>query len=307
MNLGHITSFLAVASSGSLTAAAQTLFLTQPAISQHIKALEEHLNVRLFVRHKSGMQLTPEGEELRTVCQAVVHAAEDISFQVQRLNHLKRGKIKIQLTSFLCSALTPALVGFKGEYPGVQLSLNFDNTEGVIRSIRTHKADIGFACTMPTVLPSGVQSLTVHCEKLILVADAGHPLVAKAAVTPADIGEHLFVTREVGTFTRQHAEAWFSEQFRPKNIIETSRVASVRELVLAGALSILPATSVRSDLADGKMVALPAEGLRSDVDCALYLSSARPLSRAARVFLQLAVRRGCLNRGDQLEEWLAGF
>ena len=303
MNLEHLTSFLAVASTGSLTAAARTLFITQPAISHHIKGLEDQLGIQLFVRHKKGMMLTAEGEELRSACQDVIRAAEDVSFQVQQINHLKKGRIVLTLTSFLSNALTPAVLAFKKEYPGIHISLIFNNTDHVVSCIKNNQADIGFACTVAPA-SSSVASGLVHSEQLLLVAGAGHPLTGKESVSPDDLRDYLFVTREVGTFTRQHTEQWFGSATLPANTIETTRSESVRNLIFAGAVGIMPENSVREDITEGKLRALPAKGLQSWVDCSAYISTARPLSKAALTFLHIAQKKRCFSRPDQLQSWL---
>ncbi len=303
MNLGHLTTFLQVASTGSLTGAAQALCLSQPAISHHIKSLEEDLGVRLFIRHKKGMQLTVEGEELRSACRTVMRAADDISFQVQQINGLKRGKVVVTLTSFMGSALTPAILAFKREYPLVQVEMVFNNTDKVLDRLKENRADLGFAASSPlTGVP--VTGRLVHRERILLLAPADHSLCGRTTITPADLREHLFVTRETGTFTRQFTEDWFGDIPMPANTIETTRSNSVRDLILAGAVGLAPENVMIRDIAEGKVAVLPAGGLRPWVECSVYISRSRPLSKAARAFLETLCAARCLSDAEGLPGWL---
>lgn len=303
MNLGHLTTFLHVASTGSLTAAAQELSLTQPAVSHHIRTLEEDLGVRLFIRHKKGMRLTAEGGELRAACRGVMRAAEDISFQVQRINSLKRGKVVISLTSFIGTALTPALLAFKREYPQVRLDLIFNNTDEVLDNIKENRVDIGFATTV-SLSGAAAMGTAVHRERVLLLARADNPLCRLKTVLPGDLHDQLFVIREPGTFTRQFTEAWFVDVPMPVNLIETSRSTSVRDLILAGAVGLAPENVMNKDIAEKAVVVLPAKNLQSWVDCSVYIPRSRPLSKAAMVFLRMLCQERCLSNATGLDDWL---
>ena len=303
MNLGHLTTFLTVAETGSLTAAAQALFITQPAVSHQIKALEKDLGVRLFVRQKKGMLLTVEGEDLRAACRNVMRAADDLSFQVQRINDLKRGKVVISTTSFVSNALIPAVMAFKEEYPLVSVSLIFNNTGQVVECTKNNTVDIGFASSREDT-HSSLASSPVHREQLLLLAKRGHPLCGKERVRPDDLRDHLFVTREVGTYTRKYTEEWFGSCPMPENTVETTRAGSVRALIFAGGVGIVSESSMREEILEGKISVLPAENLESWVDCSVYTSTARPLSKAARAFLETVCREKCLSRTEDLRAWL---
>ena len=303
MNLGHLTTFLTVADVGSLTAAAQALFITQPAVSHQIKALEKELGVRLFTRQKKGMLLTAEGEDLRSACRSVMRAAEDLSFQVQQINELKRGKVVIAMTSFVSNALIPAVMAFKREYPLVGVSLIFNNTDHVLECVKSNTVDIGFASS-PQEHHASLTIGPAHREQLLLLAKNDHPLCGRERVRPEDLHGHLFVVREVGTYTRRYIEEWFGSCPMPDNTVETTRAAVVCSLIFAGAVGIMPESNMRDDIAEGKIRVLPAEGLESWVDCSVYASTARPLSKAARSFLEIVCQERCLSRTNDLRVWL---
>ena len=95
MELNHLQSFIAVAKLGHLTRAAETLHLSQPALSGQIKALEENLGVTLFERSSSGMSLTTSGRRLLEDAQRVIEAVEQLKHAAQRLRGLTTGTIKL--------------------------------------------------------------------------------------------------------------------------------------------------------------------------------------------------------------------
>jgi DNA-binding transcriptional LysR family regulator len=246
---------------------------------------------------------TVEGEALRAAGRDVIRAAENIPFRIQQINSLKQGKIAITLTSFLSSALTPALLRFKREYPLVGIELLFNNTDKVFEYVKGNRADFGFSSGREA-RDFSLTGVTVHRERLLLLARAGHPLCGREKITPEDLRGHLFVIREAGTFTRQFTEEWFDTVPMPSNMIESTRSSSVRDLILGGAVGLAPENVMRADMADGKVCVLPAENFHPWVECRIYASKARPLSAAARTCLDLICREKDLSHAESLSLWL---
>jgi DNA-binding transcriptional LysR family regulator len=145
MELNHLQSFIAVAKLGHLTRAAETLHLSQPALSGQIKALEENLGVTLFERSSSGMSLTTSGRRLLEDAQRVIEAVEQLKHAAQRLRGLTTGTIK------LGTVLEPSTLQLGGmlalafeRHPQLELELHQVLSSDALVGVRNGTLDASF-------------------------------------------------------------------------------------------------------------------------------------------------------------------
>ena len=303
MNLALLTTFLAVAESGGFTKAAREMFLTQPAISQHIHALEEKLGVTLFIRRGQKIQLTCEGEELRRHARAIMKAVEEAEFSLKEMSVLKRGRLRIGATMYMAYLLPPVLVEFKRHYPLVQVDVRFHNSAKVIQLVEDGSVDIGFAGGM--INKSSRLSVTpVHAERLALVAPPDHPLAGSQLVKPADLHPHMLAVRERGTYTRRRVMDWFAHESLPENLIEVSRIEAALQLALNGCLTFVPEGTISREISTGRLVSLPTEGLTSDMEYNLYFIGTTIPGVTSYVFLKLLAKLPVLSAITALKELL---
>lgn len=286
MNPTLISTFLAVAETGSFTRAARETFVTQPAVSQQIRALEEHLGVRLFVRSAQRIHLTPEGEEFRHRARAVIKAQQEAELAMSEMNALQRGRLRIAATMFMAYLLPPALTAFKRRHPKIQIDVRFHNSAKVLQLVEDGSVDFGFAGGMAD-LPANLGVTPIHVERLVLAAPPDHPLVDRPSVEPADLAPHMVVIRERGAYTRRRIEEWFGAVPLPESLIEVGRIEAAIRLALAGCLAFVPDGAIAPDAGAGRLVALPARGLAFELEYNLYLFGETLPSVAARVFLEL--------------------
>lgn len=299
LNLSFLNSFLAVASAGSFTAAAQELFITQPAVSQHIHALEEELGVRLFIRKGRGAVLTEEGLVLREKTQELMQTLEDVRTSIQDRNELKRGKIRLAVTELLIYLLPPVLLEFKKRYPGVEVELLCDNTPTVVRMVAEGNVDFALARVVFS-LSQRLESRLVHMDKLVLVAPAWHPLAESGMVTAQALRGETLALRERGAYTRECAITWFKGHELPASTIETNTMAGMREMVLNGCVAFLPEGVVQQDIKNGRLASLAASACKVNMEYHFYARKGDPLSRATTVFLELLAHSGQLSHGHAL-------
>ena len=194
MNLSFLNSFLAVSSSGSFTAAAQELFITQPAVSQHIHALEDELGVRLFVRRGRGTVLTEEGRVLRAKTEELMRTLDDVRTCLQDASELRRGRIHLAVTELAVYLLFPVVLEFKKRYPGIEVVVTCTNTAEILRLITEGVADYGVA-RKAAISSQRVGGKLVHVERLVLVAPSWHPLAGVPQVRPHDLEGEILALR----------------------------------------------------------------------------------------------------------------
>ncbi len=290
MKLDQLRTFQQVALTGSFTKAARELFLTQPAVSQQIKALENSYRVKLFDRSGKKVQLTNEGEALYSKINVLLNELKDIERLFEDLSEREIGRIDIASTAIFSTYFLPQAMGnFIKKYHGVELELHTGNSHKVISKLLEGSADFGFG---GVVKPEpDIQYTMIHQEPFIFVAGANHPLTVKPRIDVEDLKSFPFIWREHGTLIRRKMEEMLGgRQSRMffKNVIEIQNVETVKRLVEEGyGVTIIPEIAVRREISEGWLKQVHFDGL--DLKASYYLlhPRKRPLSRHARAFLHL--------------------
>ena len=142
LNLYHI--FHTVAECGNISAAANRLFISQPAISKSISRLEQNLNTTLFVRSSRGVSLTPEGEILQKQVDsafASIRQGEDL---LRKAEELGMGRLSIGVSTTLCRyVLLPCLRAFIHQNPHIRISVSCQSSNQTIKALENGEIDIG--------------------------------------------------------------------------------------------------------------------------------------------------------------------
>lgn len=289
MNIGFLNTFIVVAETESFTRAAKELGITQPAVSQHIRALEEAYKVRLFQRHAQKVRLTPEGEALKQKAREFFRALAEVQNCMENINELRQGCLTLAVNVFLTHLVSPVVMQFKKLYPGVLIKLYCHNTRKIVRMV-SH-GDVDFALGGAVAGESGsLFSIPLRTETFALVVRPDHPLAGRDEVTPADLAASIFVVREAGTYTREHVANWFGETPLPTALVETNSLETTYQLVLAGAAAFLPKWMVAEDVAAGKAVCLSCRDFASAQEYCLFVQQKTALSLACRTFLTMLAR-----------------
>lgn len=168
MELHQLRSFAAVAEAGHLTRAAERLHLSQPAVSAHVKALEEELGVALFARSARGMQLTREGESLLAHARAVLESAGELERAARSLRRELSGDLRIALNSdaeFL--RVRELLEALRAEHPRLAVHLPQSMSNLIAEEVRAGTLDGGFA--YGECPPQGLEALRLAGIELVVV------------------------------------------------------------------------------------------------------------------------------------------
>ena len=176
LELYQLRTFVAVAEEAHLTRAAEKLFISQPAVSAHIKALEEELGVALFTRSPRGMQLTREGQALRPRAEAALKSVGDFLIQARTLRENLSGELKIALNTdpdlLRVRRLMDAL---RAAHPKLQVHLPQSSSNIIIEDVRAGRLDGGFAFVSAPAgenLPPELSGLHLATTSLHVVAPA---------------------------------------------------------------------------------------------------------------------------------------
>ncbi|MGV8853791.1 MAG: LysR substrate-binding domain-containing protein [Devosia sp.] len=200
MTLDQLRIFLEVAEQQHITRAAQTLNLTQSAVSAAVAALEARHGVGLFDRVGRAIRLNDTGRAFVPEARGVLDRAKAAENALDDLSALRRGRLSIMASQTIASHWLPGrLVAFHRAYPPVEIELGFANTDLVADGVESGRAELGLV-EGDVRRPSLASAVLDHDEMVVVVAP-GHAW-ANRAVTPAELGGTAWVVRETGSGTR---------------------------------------------------------------------------------------------------------
>jgi LysR family transcriptional regulator, transcriptional activator of the cysJI operon len=229
--------FRAVAEQRSFRKAAEELYLTQPAVSLQIKALEKDLGVQLVDRSGTSVRLTPAGDVLldysRRVHKLLAHAEHEIA----ALNGNRAGHLMLGASTTIAQYVLPRLLGeFCAEHPRVFPALISGNTESIVEAVKQQRIALGFIEGPP-------RSRDVHTEpflrdELVLIAPAAHEWAERSAIACADLSNAAMLVRERGSGSRRILEMALERhgiRQRALNIVmELDSTEAIKSAVEAG-------------------------------------------------------------------------
>lgn len=175
MELKHLRSFVFVAETGSFSIAASRCYVTQSAISQHIKALEEDLDCKLLLRTSHTITLTEFGEELLPRAKDILKQTEDCKEHINAINNCLTGELRLGVGSFIIPYIRKAAFIFMERYPNVRLNVDFGKASHLNKHLRDHSIDLAF--TMNTAYEEeGIDSQKCIPFRIYAMMRDTHPL-----------------------------------------------------------------------------------------------------------------------------------
>ena len=203
MTLRHFRIFVAVCDSMNMTAAAQSLFMSQSAISQAISELEKYYDVRLFERLSRKLYLTQAGEKLLSYARHMLRMNVEVEKDMKSLH--ETGSIRIGASVTVGANVLPKLVSaFKQLNPEASIEVFEDNTQQVEKLILHDKIDIGLVegeTTSPDIVNTPFMD-----DELVLICGAAHRFAGLSMIEPHELEKEDFIIREKGSGTRKTFE-----------------------------------------------------------------------------------------------------
>ena len=253
--------FHAVAKHLSFTRAAETLFMTQPAVTFQIKQLEEHLGTRLFDRAQGRISLTPAGQLALDYAERILALSAELDTRLKELGGQAAGPLAIGASMTVGEYVLPQLIGqFKAQFPAVMPTLFVGNSEAVQERVAERTLDLGFIegdSHLPTL-----QSDVCCDDELHVVCSPSHPLAREAALRPALLAQHAYISREAGSGTREVIDRYLTKAGVPpeqmNRVVELGSPEAVKGLVATGmGFTIMSRVIVAKELQLGQLVQVP--------------------------------------------------
>ncbi|MGK6317447.1 LysR substrate-binding domain-containing protein [Neorhizobium sp. DT-125] len=286
MNLRQIEVFQAVMRAGSITAGAELLNLSQPAVSRQIERLERVSKLKLFSRVGRGLQPTPEGMAFYEEVKRAFVGLENLRHIADTISNFNTGNLRITSLPALGFGFLPRVISrFSKQYPNVDVSLQVRSAGSVRGVTATQEFDIGF-------LPGPASDCDERSERFarvdgVCVLPSGHPLSAKSEIAPADIAGLPFIALVKDDITRRQIEQIFENtgrELRPH--IETQFAATVCNFVVSGAGVSVISPFAAADFASHGLVMRRFRPVVK-IDYVMVRPSMRPQSAVARKFLSV--------------------
>ena len=232
MRHSQLRAFHYVAYLGGFSRAAEFLFLTQPAISEQVRKLEQDHDVLLFHRERKRVRLTNEGEQLFRYNKQYFEVEKKIEEYLSATSAVVDGELRIVADS--AHHITFLLGKFCKQYPHVSVTLNTGNTESILENLRAYNAEIGIVGAVPQ--GKDMEILDLGSTEITAFAANDFPLSSKRSLTIKDLSKLPLIFRESGSKTRQKlVDEAKKHGINLKPAIVAEGREAVREVVASGA------------------------------------------------------------------------
>ncbi|SFD61938.1 DNA-binding transcriptional regulator, LysR family [Paenibacillus catalpae] len=301
LNFHQLHIFYTVAERGSFSAAAQSLHMTQPAVTMQVQSLEDYFGTKLLQRSTKRIDLTEAGRALMPYARRSIELIRDTDQAMSAFTKQLKGRLQLGASLTIGEYILPRLLGpFGQSFPEISISMKVMNTAQIMDEIMNHQLTFGLI-EAPVNHPD-MQMEAVMSDELRLIVPKDHPLSKRPTVMLDEVVEYPFVLREQGSGTRLVME----EQLKRKNIdpadlkivMELGSTGAVKSAVEAGlGVSFVSESSVKHEVALGLLHVVPIEDVRFKRQFySIYLKSTL-LPISAVTFLTFL-------REKDLQQWL---
>lgn len=287
MQLESLKMFCDVVESGSFSRAAQINHVTQSAVSQQIRALENRYQQKLLSRSARQVTPTPAGERLFRGCKEILARFGEVEQEIREQGTEVAGTTSVAaIYSVGLHELQNILKSLLKAHPKVNVRLSYRPSEQVYDSVILGSAEIGIVAYPQA--RAGVDVVPFRNDKLVVVFPAGHPLASKSKVSMSAMAGLPFVAFDKEAPTRKAIDRLFREKNLSLNTtLELDNVETIKRAVEMGlGVTVLPLATVQQETALGTLVARPfAEGTFTR-PIGLLVRKGKYLDRAAQAVLE---------------------
>lgn len=255
MNFHQLHIFYTVSARGSFSAAAQTLHMTQPAVTMQVQALEDYFGTKLFNRSTKKIVLSEAGQALLPYALRRIQLIQETDLAMSAFSHKLEGRLQLGASLTIGEYVLPRLLGpFGKEYPNISIMMKVMNTSQIMEEIHKHQLNFGLI-EAPITHPDMVIE-PVMGDELKLIVPQDHPLAQQPEVTLEEALQYPFVLREQGSGTRSvMEEQLLAKGLDPgamKVVMELGSTGAVKSAVEAGlGITIISTSSVKHEVTLG--------------------------------------------------------
>ncbi|ASS92526.1 LysR family transcriptional regulator [Peribacillus simplex] len=233
-----LKTFVTLVEVKNFTKTAEILLMSQPSVSLHIKKLEEEFQTKLFLRSPKFLKVTLTGEILYDRAKQMITIYEQTRQDIQEHDKSIKGELKIGASFTIGEYILPSLlIDLQEDYPELELQVVIGNTEEIVQAVRLYKVDIGLIEGQ-----TNEKELSVHPfmqDELFIVSSNNHELANKDEVEITDLHDQAWVTREVGSGTREYLNHVIrSNGLKIKSILTISSNQGIKETLIKNGVGL---------------------------------------------------------------------
>jgi len=304
INLHQLQIFQAVAEHKSYSRAAEALYLSQPAVSLQVRALERDIGLPLFERQTRPLKLTEAGQELLRYSERIFALMDETRMVLTELGGAKRGTVKVAASSTAGIYVVPsALGGFHREHPTIKLTLDVVNRFSVQEKLLADEVDLAVMGLIEDA--HELEVATFVPNELVVIAAPAHPLVGQHAISLEALRGETLLLREDGSGTRTDVERLLGGvEGLPVHVgMELRSSGAIKQAVAAElGIAVMPLAAIELELAAKRLVMLDVWGFPVHRHWSLARRKGRHLSAAADALWDFLLEyRDSLAAGHRLE------
>jgi DNA-binding transcriptional LysR family regulator len=276
--------YLAVVEAGSISAAARSLGLTQPAASQQLQELERQLGLRLLDRAAGRAVPTAAGQALIVPARRALAAAEDVVAAAAAHRSGDTGRVRLGTGATACIyLLPPALAAVRRRLPGIDIAVSTGNTAEVLRRVEDGELDLALV-TLPVPRSRSLLITRLLTDPQLALVPDGMAAQVSLAARPAELARLPLILYETGGKVRQLTDGWFGRAgVTPRPAMELGNVEAIKGLVGSGlGCSILPSLALEGGVPGASVRPLRPALTR---DLGLVLRKEKVVDRGLRAML----------------------
>jgi DNA-binding transcriptional LysR family regulator len=247
----QLEAFVEVVRRGSVTGAARTLYVTQPALTARLNALERDVGAPLLVRRRGGVRLTDAGRTFLPYAERALQAVADGRAVLTELRHGAAGYVSICASPIVSTYALPTILNrFSQTHPGVQVAVRTGHSEEMIALVKRDEVSVGL---LRAFNDPDVEQFTLYEDELVLVVHAAHPCGNVVRLT--DLGDEHFVLFDRASSYHELTNAMFLEAgIAPRSVMELDNVDSAKKMIELGlGVAFLPQVAVVHEVRSGTL------------------------------------------------------
>ena len=251
MQLAQVEGFLEVARRANLSRAAEALYITQPALTARLRALEAEVGSPLFRRGRRGMALTDAGRAFQPYAERALRALQEGASAIERLPLID--ELVLGAAPAISTYVLPQLlVRFESEHPAVRLSVRTGHSEEILEMVVRGDVQVGLARELHH--PS-LETMALYEDELVLVVEPGHLLARNRRVTLERVRDARLILFDRTSSYYDLTNALFRPAGTlPRGVLELDHIDAAKQMVLAGlGVALLPTTAVARELGNGTL------------------------------------------------------
>lgn len=284
--------FESIARTGSFTAAANELHLTQPTISVQIKKLTDIVGMPLFEVMGKKVHLTAVGNQLLKTCHGVFKELNDFEMTMSNIRGVKEGTLKLSGVTTV-EYFAPRILGdFCRKYPGIRVSLEVTNRSRVIKRLQENLDDVYICGRVSEEI--GIEDTLFLQNPLVILAAPDHPLVGRKNIPFEELVNEQFLMREPGCGTCLALDKLIGERkIHFKSHMELGSNEAIKQAVMSGlGISMLSMYALTHELQSGELVILDVIGFPYMDEWHVIYPKGKKLSIVAQAFYDYLLNEG---------------